>query len=84
MPNLGGHRGLVIVCVDCFSKWVEIGVTASHSAKEAWDWFYDAVVCRYGVPFVVRSDQGTEYKGEFDAGCKEWGIQNRRASTRYP
>lgn len=65
IPNLAGHRGLLVVAVDCFSKWVEIGVTKSHSAKETWEWFYSNVICRYGVPYVVRTDQGLEYKGEF-------------------
>lgn len=84
IPNLAGHRGLVIICVDCFSKWIELGITKSHLGKETWAWFYTNIICRYGVPYIVRSDQGTEYKGEFAKGCEEWGIMMRRASTRYP
>jgi hypothetical protein len=30
IPNLAGMRGMVVVAVDCFSKWVEIGVVRSH------------------------------------------------------
>ena len=84
IPNFAGWKGLLVICVDCFSKWVELGVVESHSSADTWRWFYESIICRYGVPYVVRSDQGLEYKGEFDEGCKEWGIQNRRASTRYP
>ena len=84
IPNLAGNRGLVIVAVDCFSKCVEIGLVKSHAAIDVWHWFYINVICRYGVPFVVRSDQGTEYKGDFSSNCRNWGIQIRRASTRYP
>jgi len=65
IPNLAGHKGIVIICKHFFSKWIEMGVTRSHSAKEVWGCFYGNIICRYGIPYVVRSDQGTEYKGEF-------------------
>lgn len=59
-------------------------MTKTHKASEVWDWFYSTILCRYGVPYVVRSDQGLEYKGEFKSSCTEWGIMKREASTQYP
>ena len=50
IPNLAGNRGLVVVAVDCFSKWCEIGLVKSHSAADVWEWFYQNIICRYGVP----------------------------------
>ena len=36
IPDLAGSRGLVVVAVDCFSKWVEIGLVRSHLAVDVW------------------------------------------------
>ena len=63
-----------MVAVDCFSKWCEIGVLQTHGSRAVWEWFYATIICRYGVPFVIRSDQGREYAGEFDQECSSWGI----------
>jgi hypothetical protein len=49
-----------------------------------WRWFYMNVVCRYGVPYVVRTDSGTEYKGAFQEGYRDWGIMHRFVSVQYP
>lgn len=40
IPNLGGSEGLVVVCVDCFSKWVEVGHVPTREAGAVWRWFY--------------------------------------------
>lgn len=59
-PSPSGATDIVLA-VDPFSKWVEareVPVLNSHSTMV---FFHTEVVCRYGVPFGVRSDQGTEY-----------------------
>lgn len=46
----------LVVCVDTFSKWVEVLELESRSAEEVWLAFFKEVICRYGVPRVVRTD----------------------------
>ena len=53
----------VILAVDPFSKWVEIGTVPTLNSHEVAEWFHREVVCRYGVPARVRTDQGREYRG---------------------
>ena len=46
----------VILAVDPFTKWVEIGTVPTLNSWEVAEWFHREVVCRYGVPARVRTD----------------------------
>ena len=54
-----------MVAVDTFTKWVEIGLLKSKAAIETAGWFEREILARFGTPNVVRTDNGTEYAGEF-------------------
>lgn len=74
----------VLVAVCTFSKWVEIGTVPRLDSTETARWFHTAIVCRYGLPGVVRTDGGQEYRGRFSAYLREAGVVHRRISTRNP
>ena len=74
----------VFVAVDPFIRWVEIGRTASLTSFHAAEWFHEQVVCRYGTPYGVRTDKGSEYRGEFDRYLTSQGIVHRVISTMHP
>ena len=57
----------VIVAICVFSKWVEIGLLPRLTSAETTRWFHDTIVCRFGVPAAVRSDRGSEFRGDFAA-----------------
>ena len=46
----------VVVCVDCVTKWAEVGIVQHVDSYHTARFFNDSVLCRYGVPRVVRSD----------------------------
>ena len=62
-PNGATH---IVVAVDTFTKWVEARTVPMKKSTEMAIWFHSEVVCRYGIPAIVRSDRGTEYSGAFD------------------
>ena len=47
-------------------------------------WFERDIIARYGVPRIVRSDNGLEFEGEFAALMKTYGIQRRKTSAGNP
>ena len=55
----------IILAVDAFTKWIELGVLQNLNSHETTIWFHDHISCRYGTPFLVRSDRGSEYRGRF-------------------
>lgn len=72
------------MAVDPFSKWVEIGTVRTLNSHETAEWLHQHVVCRYGLPATVRTDQGVEYRGEFDRYCLANGICHRCIATMHP
>lgn len=74
----------VIVGVDPFTRWVEIGKLPHLTSHETAVWFHEAIVCRYGMPALVRTDRGPEYRGAFDRYLRENGVAHRLISTSHP
>nr|GEU49209.1 reverse transcriptase domain-containing protein [Tanacetum cinerariifolium] len=56
----GGARFLV-VAIDYFTKWVEakplVSITGKHIEKLVWE----HIVCRFGVPQIIVSDNGKQF-----------------------
>ena len=58
--NNSGKYHCVLVCVDVFTKWVEVYPLRQHNAASVASAF--ASMClRWGAPEVVRLDNGTEF-----------------------
>ncbi|XP_020229044.1 uncharacterized protein LOC109810075 [Cajanus cajan] len=51
----------LIVVVDYFSKWIEAEPVATISAEKVRTFLWKNVVCRYGVPQILVSDNGTQF-----------------------
>lgn len=62
-PYTATRSGNKYVCVfmDLFSRWVEIKAIPSKRYKYVADNFVSQIVCRYGVPRAIISDNGTEF-----------------------
>ena len=52
-----GNR-YVLVMVDCFSRWTEACPLPDKTAVSVADAFFSNIVCRFGMPSVIHSDQG--------------------------
>ena len=74
----------VIVGIDPFTRWLEMAALPDKSAARVVTWFHEQIVCRYGTPTAVRTDNGTEFLGDFDAYLRSWGIQHQLCSVRNP
>lgn len=75
----------VLVCVDVFSHWVEAypaaACTAAFTAKKLVHEF----VCRFGIPRVIESDQGTQFTSDvFKSMCKLMGIKSALHTPYHP
>ena len=65
-PGSLGQR-YAVLAVDPFSKYVEISALPTKSSSALAKWFLTDILARYGSPRAVRSDNGTEFHGEFSA-----------------
>ena len=55
----------VITAVDSFSKWPEAMALYERDSKTMSEFLHRDVVCRYGAPVAVRTDNGGEFMGFF-------------------
>ena len=56
-----GNR-YVLVMVDCFSRWTEACPLPNKTAVAVADAFFQLIICRFGMPSVIHSDQGREFE----------------------
>ena len=82
-PGPNGET-ILVVAICAFSKWVEAAPLPDRSSTTLAQWMHVAIVCRFGVPRVVRSDQGREFRGAFGAYLERLGIHHALVSVAHP
>ena len=61
LPTSKGGVKYAIVAVDYFTKSTEAEPLASITAKKSLDFVIKNIVCRYGIPRKIVSDNGTQF-----------------------
>ena len=56
-----GNR-YVLVIVDCFSRWTEACPLPNKMAVDVADTFFHLIICCFGMPAVIHSDQGRKFE----------------------
>lgn len=51
----------IVVVVDAFFKWVEVGVLRYLDSQTNTVWFHSEIIYRYDILCIIKSDRGTEY-----------------------
>jgi transposase-like protein len=60
LPKTKARNKYILVAIDHYSKWCKAKVVANHGAKTTTKFLEDDVICRYGVPKFVLTDNGGE------------------------
>jgi hypothetical protein len=84
LPETRTGNKYILVAIDHYSKWCEAKAVADHSAKTASRFLEDDIICRYGVPKFVLTDNGGEWAAEFEIMCKNYRIQHQRTAPQWP
>ena len=75
----------VLVMVDCFSRWTKACPLLDKTTLSVADAFFQYVVCRFGMPSVIHSDQGREFENKvMQALCLLCGVHNTRTTPYHP
>ena len=61
-----------------------LGVLDCRTSDAVRQWFHTAIVSVFGTPALVRTDQGSEFKGDFAAFCSEADITHVVIPTESP
>lgn len=84
LQSSSGNRYIVVI-TDLFSKWVETFPIKSTDSETLAKLLVDEVICRYGVPSCLHSDQWANLTSNLMATlCKCLNIEQPRTSTYHP
>ena len=79
----GGYRFLYIT-IDKFTKWIEAEPIRAEMAEAACK-FIRGIVCRFGVPNRIITDNGSQFtSGAFEDYCEGLGTKICFASVARP
>ncbi|VFQ90188.1 unnamed protein product [Cuscuta campestris] len=62
LPKGIGHARWIVVAIDYFTKWVEGEPLAGITGKQMIDFVGTNILCRFGVPKQIISDNGTQFE----------------------
>jgi hypothetical protein len=75
----------VVVAVEYFSKWIEAKPLATITSTTVQKFFWQSIVCRFGMPKAITVDNGTQFDAEtFKYFCDRIGTKIHFASVRHP
>ena len=75
----------LVVGIDYFTKWVEAEPLATITEKSIRTFAWRNIICRYGIPRVLVSDNGKRFDNSaFRDFCSELGIKNHYSSPAHP
>ena len=79
-----GHR-FILVAIDYFTKWVEAASYTSVTRKVVTKFIKRELICRYGLPSKIITDNATNLNNQMMAElCEGFKIQHHNSSPDRP
>jgi transposase InsO family protein len=85
LPPAQGNLRYVVVAIEYFSKWIEVKSLATITSVTVQKFFWQNIVCRFGVPKAISVDNGTQFDVEtFKEFYDQIGTKIHFALVRHP
>ncbi|GFY89059.1 hypothetical protein Acr_06g0009990 [Actinidia rufa] len=85
LPRAPLQRKFLIVAIDCFTKWIEAQPLAKITEKITRDFVWKHLVCRFGIPKVIISDNARQFDNDkFKLFCSDLAISHHFSSPGHP
>jgi transposase InsO family protein len=85
LPLSSQRNKYIIVAVDYFTRWPEAKAVKTANAITVADFIYDEIICRFGAPKIIQSDQGTHFVNEVIRQLTEkFRIRHKLSSPYHP
>ncbi|XP_051144093.1 uncharacterized protein LOC127260404 [Andrographis paniculata] len=84
-PASSKQHSFILVATDYFTKWVEAVPLKNATQKEVIEFILNHIICRFGIPHTLTTDQGLMFIGEkFIEFLAEFNIKLYYSSPYYP
>ena len=85
LPVTNKGNKYILVVSDYYSKWTESFPMRNMEAETVAKVIVEQVITRFGVPYVIHSDQGAQFESKLFADvCQLLGIKKTRTSPYHP
>ncbi|GKE12841.1 reverse transcriptase domain-containing protein [Tanacetum coccineum] len=85
LPEAPGKIKYLIVAIDYFTKWLEAKPITSITGKQVKNFSFDNILCRFGVPATIITDNGTQLINDpFKSWAEGLGIKLVSTSVYHP
>ena len=75
----------LVININYFTKWVEAEALATIMEKNVGNFEWKNIICRYGIPRVLVSDNGKQFDNNaFIDFCSQLRIKNHYLSPTHP
>ncbi|GJZ42807.1 reverse transcriptase domain-containing protein [Tanacetum coccineum] len=84
-PGGPGKVKFLIVAIDYFTKWIEAKHVATITGNQVKKFVWDNIVCRFGLPGEIVSDNGKQFRDNpFKDWCEKLCIHQCFAFVKHP
>nr|GEU30045.1 reverse transcriptase domain-containing protein [Tanacetum cinerariifolium] len=86
-PFQEGHGKVkfLIVAIDYFTKWIEARPVATITGTQVKKFVWDNIVCRFGLPGEIISDNGKQFRDNpIKDWCEKLNIRQCFTSVKHP
>ena len=85
MPKARGGYIFLITATDLYTKWVEAAPLRKIRAEDVEVFLWKQIISRFGVPFAILSDNGTQFVAEaIKILYQKHNITIKNSSVSYP
>jgi IS30 family transposase len=85
LPTAHGNLKFAFVAVEYFTKWIEARAVSTITSKTAQKFFWQNIVCRFGVSSKLTVDNGKQFDNQdFKDFCFSIGTKLAFASVYHP
>jgi hypothetical protein len=85
LPTAQGNLKFTFIAVEYFTKWIEARAISTITSKTAQKFFWQNIVCRFGVPSELTVDNGKQFDNQdFKDFCFSIGTKLAFASVYHP
>ncbi|XP_050222430.1 uncharacterized protein LOC126672520 [Mercurialis annua] len=83
-PTASNGHEFIVVAIDYFTRWVEAESYKILGAKQMAEFIETHLICRYGIPHHIVSDNGVRFQAEVKQLLRENGIEHHMSSPYRP
>ena len=72
------------MAIDYFSRWIEAESFTTLKAKQMARFIEKSLICRYGIPHHIVTDNGVQFQAETIELLQKYDIEHHKSSSYRP